>query len=143
MGRYAGCSAKLEGVFAAFNNSCERARAATGKDVPVGGATFNLKGMHDMDTYRYEASIRASLAAIADASSTFGTNWSAFKQNMAGDPHVPDLQDAYIEPMLRSQTELLEAIEDMRKSALRFQEASNEASANERAMREPAHPIVR
>lgn len=88
-----------------------------------------------MDAHRSEASIRASLSAIADASATFGTNWGAFKQNMAGDPHVPDLQDAYIEPMLRSQTELLEAIEDMRKAALRFQETSDEAKADERRTR--------
>ena len=88
-----------------------------------------------MDAYRSEASIRASLSEIADASATFGTNWGAFKQNMAGDPHVPDLQDAYIEPMLRSQTELLEAIEDMRKAALRFQETSDEAEADERHTR--------
>lgn len=88
-----------------------------------------------MDAYRSEASIRSSLSAIADASATFGTNWGAFKQNMAGDPHVPELQDAYIEPMLRSQTELLEAIEDMRKAALRFQETSDDAKADERHAR--------
>ena len=88
-----------------------------------------------MDAYRSEASIRSSLSAIADASATFGTNWGAFKQNMAGDPHVPELQDAYIEPMLRSQTELLEAIEDMRKAALRFQETSDDAKADERHTR--------
>lgn len=88
-----------------------------------------------MDAHRSEASIRASLSAIADASATFGTNWGAFKQNMAGDPHVPELQDAYIEPMLRSQTELLEAIEDMHKAALRFQETSDGAKADERHAR--------
>lgn len=88
-----------------------------------------------MDAYRSEASIRASLSAIADASATFGTSWGALKQNMAGDPHVPELQDAYIEPMLRSQTELLEAIEDMRKAALRFQKTSDEAKADERRTR--------
>ncbi len=96
-----------------------------------------------MDAYQSEAGIRASLAAIADASATFGTNWGAFKQNMAGDPHVPDLQDAYIEPMLRSQTALIEAIEDMRGAARRFQEASDEVEREERAAREPSHPLIR
>lgn len=96
-----------------------------------------------MDAYRSEAELRASLATIADASSTFGKNWGAFKQNMADDPHVPDLQDAYIEPMLRSQTALIEAIDAMRTAARRFQELSDDAARDERAMRDSSHPLIR
>ena len=102
-----------------------------------------MSGVRDMDAYQSEASIRASLAAIADASATFGTRWSAFKQNMAGDPHVPDLQDAYIEPMLRSQTAFIEALDAMRKAAHRFYEVSDDAARDERAARDPSHPLVR
>ncbi|MBM6676867.1 hypothetical protein H6A07_08980 [Olsenella uli] len=85
------------------------------------------------DDTRIEAELQSSMRALGETSSTFGRSWGAFKSDLAGDPHVPELEGAYVAPMLRSQTELVEALDALRRAARRFEETSEAAEKDARA----------
>lgn len=86
---------------------------------------------------RYEADLRGSLRTLTEATQAFGRRWSAFRSDLSGDPHVPQIQDTYVEPMLRSQTELIEALDELRRAARRFEQTSEAAEKDARRQAGP------
>lgn len=80
----------------------------------------------------FEADLTSRLRAIADTSQTFGKNWGAFKQEMGEDVHAPQIEDRYVEPMMRSQLELMDALDALRQAVKRFDQASRDAEADAR-----------
>lgn len=85
------------------------------------------------DEDRFEAELRSCIRTLGESAGTFGRDWGAFKSDLAGDPHVPELEGTYVAPMLRSQTELVEALDALRQAVRRFDEVGEAAEKDARA----------
>lgn len=84
---------------------------------------------------QHEAELARCLRTLGDASTGFGKSWSSFAGAMAEDEHLPEIQDAYVEPMLRSQYELIEALDALRLAVRRFDQASEDARQDAERLR--------
>lgn len=84
-----------------------------------------------------DSRLTSSSRTLGEASSDFGHAWSRFKDGMAGDEHVPQIEGKYVQPMVASQLELIEALEEFQKAVRHFDKVREDADAElERMNRE-------